>query len=99
MSTSTSLSTFCSPREKLPNRAILSIPYFDDLTMENEEDKQRTYAAIKEAYDYSKEHAHLQLETLDRHEILPDGRHRSTFSDGTVVTVNYADGSCEYSHI
>lgn len=71
----------------------------DDLTMENDEDKHRTFLAIREAYDYCKEHANLQLETLDRHEILPDGRHRSTFSDGTVVTVNYADGSCEYSHI
>lgn len=70
----------------------------DDLTMENEADEQRTLAAIRKAYDFSKEHANLQLETLDYHEILPDGRRRSTFSDGTVVTVNYADGSYEYTH-
>ncbi|MBQ0097239.1 MAG: hypothetical protein KBS53_06255, partial [Bacteroidales bacterium] len=70
----------------------------DDLTMENAADEQRTLAAIKKAYDFSKEHANLRLETLDYHEILPDGRRRSTFSDGTVVTVNYADGSYEYTH-
>lgn len=68
----------------------------EDLTFENEDDMVRSAREIRKAYDYCREFGHLQLETLDHHEILPDGRHRSRFSDGSVMTVDYQDGSWEY---
>ena len=60
-----------------------------DLYNKKEEDLDYAVAAIKRAYDEYEKYKYLQYEFLDNHEQLENGVYRSTFSDGTVVTVNY----------
>lgn len=47
--------------------------------------------AIKKAYDEYEKYKYLQYEFMENHEKLAEGVYRSTFSDGTTVTVNYND--------
>jgi len=67
----------------------------NDLYCIDEADIDRTVSAIKEAYDLHETYKWLQYEFMERHERLPDGSSRVTFSDGTVITANPAEGTFE----
>ena len=67
----------------------------DDLHCADEADIERTVSAIKEAYELHETYKWLQYEFMERHERLPDGASRVTFSDGTVITANPAEGTFE----
>ena len=45
--------------------------------------------AIKVAYDEYEKYKHLQYEFMENHEKLAEGVYRTTYSDGTVFTVDY----------
>lgn len=62
-----------------------------DLYNKTEEELATATAAIKKAYDEYEKYKYLQYEFMENHEKLADGIYRSTFSDGTTVTVNYND--------
>ena len=62
-----------------------------DLYNKTEEDLATAAAAIKKAYDEYEKYKYLQYEFMENHEKLAEGVYRSTFSDGTTVTVNYND--------
>ncbi len=67
----------------------------DDLHCADDADIDRTVAAIKEAYELHETYKWLQYEFMERHERLSDGTSRVTFSDGTVITANPAEGTFE----
>ena len=67
----------------------------DDLGCADEADIARTVAAVKEAYDLHETYKWLQYEFMERHETLPDGTVRVTFSDGTVIRSDPAHGTFE----
>ena len=62
-----------------------------DLYNKTEEELATATAAIKKAYEEYEKYKYLQYEFMENHEKLADGIYRSTFSDGTTVTVNYND--------
>ena len=45
--------------------------------------------AIKKASDEYEALKHLQFEFMENHEKISDGIYRSTYSDGTTITVDY----------
>ena len=49
--------------------------------------------AIKSAYDEYEQLKYLQYEFMEKHEKLSKDRYRVTYSDGTVITVDYAKGN------
>lgn len=61
----------------------------DDLHCANDEELDRATDAIKKAYDEYEALKHLQYEFIDNHEKLAEGVFRTTYSDGTAVTVDY----------
>jgi len=60
-----------------------------DLFANNDAEIERSVVAIKEAYDEYEELKHLQYEFMDDHRKLQDGVYQTTYSDGTVVIVDY----------
>ena len=60
-----------------------------DLHCANDADIERSEEAIKKAYDESVKLKDLQYEFMDNHEKLSEGVYRTTYSDGTVITVDY----------
>lgn len=64
-----------------------------DLHCATDEDIEKSVDAIKVAYDEYEELKHLQYEFMDNHEKLGDGIYRTTFSDGTKITVDYNNDS------
>ena len=55
----------------------------------NDADIERSVEAIKKAYDEYEKLKDLQYEFMDNHEKLSEGVYRTTYSDGTVITVDY----------
>lgn len=60
-----------------------------DLRCETEADAPECVAAIKAAWDEYLPLRDLQYEFMDNHEKLADGVYRTTYSDGTQITVDY----------
>lgn len=60
-----------------------------DLHCESDDAIRRSVDAIKKAYDEYEELKYLQYEFMDRHEKLSEGVYRTTYSDGTEITVDY----------
>ena len=60
-----------------------------DLTCENDEEISKTCAVLKEVYEEYEILKHLQYEFMENHEKLSDGVYRTTYSDGTQITVDY----------
>ena len=58
-----------------------------------EEEKNKSIEAIRKAYEYAEKYKNLQYETMEKHEKLSEGVYRTTFSDNTVVTVDYNEVS------
>lgn len=61
----------------------------NDLLCANEEQLEETFRQLKAMYDEYQPLAHLQYETMLRHDKIADGIYRVTYSDGTLVTVDY----------
>lgn len=64
----------------------------EDLTLRNEADFQRTIAAIKAMYDEYQKLSHLQYEFMIKHEKISSDIYEITYSDGSVITVDYGTG-------
>ena len=60
-----------------------------DLLCATEEDLSTSLDHLKAMYDEYKALSHLQLESMLRHDKLADGVYQVTYSDGTLVTVDY----------
>ena len=74
------------------NDCLLNI----DFSVEEKGDEiAKTVAAIKRAADDYDRMKHLQYEFIENHEKLDNGVVRVTYSDGSVITVDYLGG--EYS--
>ena len=61
-----------------------------DLYSRNDEDLDEAMGYIKTAYEEYEALQYLQYEFMDNHEKLSDTQYRTTFSDGTVIDVDYA---------
>lgn len=61
----------------------------NDLYSLTDEDLDRSVKAIKAAYDEYEPLQYLQYEFMENHEKLSDTLYRTTYSDGTTVTVDY----------
>ena len=61
----------------------------DDLYDQTPEQLDVSVAALKRAYDDYEALKHLQYEFMEKHERLPGGIARVTYSDGTVITVDH----------
>ena len=66
-----------------------------DLHGDNEETIDQAIEWIKLAADEYEQNKYLQYEFMDNHEKLAENVYRSTFSDGTTVTVDYDRETCE----
>ena len=66
-----------------------------DLFCANDADIERSVDALKTAYDEYEKFKHLQYEFMENHEKLSEGVYRTTYSDGTIITVDY--NACSYS--
>ena len=64
----------------------------NDLYCMTDEEIADSVAAIKRADEEYGKLSHLQYEFIDNHEKLEDGVYRVTYSNGTVITVNYNSG-------
>ena len=60
-----------------------------DLHSETEEDLQTVVSALKAGEDYLEKWGWLQYETIERHEKTADNVFRVTYSDGTIITIDY----------
>lgn len=61
----------------------------NDLVCDTQEQLERSVSQLREGQELNKILAPLQTAYFDRHEKLAPGVYRSTFSDGTVITVDY----------
>ena len=66
-----------------------------DLHGDNEETIDQAIEWIKLVADEYEQNKYLQYEFMDNHEKLAENVYRSTFSDGTTVTVDYDRETCE----
>lgn len=65
--------------------------WMGDLDLHSQSDEQIEIGtdAVKAAYDEYQPLKHLQYEFMENHEKLSEGVYRTTYSDGTTVTVDY----------
>ena len=66
-----------------------------DLRLLSDEDMDGVIRALREADDEHQKLKHLQYEFMENHEKLSEGIFRVTYSDGTVITVDYP--GCKYT--
>ncbi|MBQ2733162.1 MAG: hypothetical protein IJF74_03310 [Clostridia bacterium] len=69
--------------------------WMGDVDLYNKTDEQiaDSVAALKRAYDEFEPLKHLQYEFMDNHEKLGEKLYRTTYSDGTMITVDYKAGT------
>lgn len=60
-----------------------------DCTCTSDEDMKQSVAKIKQAYDLYNEMSDTIYAFMDKHEKLSDGVYRITYSNGTVINVDY----------
>lgn len=65
----------------------------EDFLCDTPEQMRESVAKIKNAYDEYQSLLPLQYEFMEQHEILPDGTRKTTYSDGSVLTVNYQNNT------
>ncbi|MGN1367327.1 MAG: DUF5696 domain-containing protein [Aristaeellaceae bacterium] len=65
----------------------------DDYHLACDKDRRESAAYIAQVAALYDRIAYLQRETMERHERLPDGSARVTYSDGTVMVVDYRQGT------
>ena len=68
----------------------------EDLTCADDQSLAASVAKVKEGYDEFNTLSHLQMEFMERHEMLASNVFRSAYSDGAEIISNY--GSHPYSH-
>ena len=61
----------------------------DDLICDTDEQLKNAVSAVKTAYDEYKKLMRLQTEFIEKHEEITEGVFRITYSDKTVITVDY----------
>ena len=66
-----------------------------DLYCDSDEAIEKSVSALKAAYDEYEPLRYLQYEFMENHEKLSDTLYRTTYSDGTTVTVDYEE--CSYT--
>ena len=71
----------------------------EDLYSDSDEAIERCGNAIKEAADEYDSLKYLQYEFIDNHEEIYDGVFRITYSDGTIITVDYNKGIYKVIHV
>ena len=64
-----------------------------DLHTDTPEETERTAEAISQAYREYEILKDLQYRFMEKHEKTGDGQYRTTFSDGTVIDVDYGSGT------
>ena len=69
-----------------------------DFTCDNDEDMKRSVSLVKSALDDYEPIRHLQLEFMDRYDILGNGLEMATYSDGTRLVGNFSNTAKEYEH-
>lgn len=62
-----------------------------DLHCHTEEERKESADIVKRTLDIWNEMSYLQLEFMEKHEEIAEGIFEVTYSDGSVVTVNYND--------
>ena len=62
----------------------------NDLRCDDDEQLAESVKAVKKAYDNIKTYSYLQYEMIEHHEKVSENMYRTTYSDGTVVTVDYS---------
>ena len=63
-----------------------------DLRLVSDEDMDGVVKALRDADEEYRTLKHLQYEFMDKHEKIGEDVYRVTYSDGTVITVNYHEG-------
>ena len=66
-----------------------------DLRLVADEDMDGVIKALRDAYEEFQQLKHLQYEFMENHEKIGDEIYRVTYSDGTVITVDYP--GCRYT--
>jgi len=66
-----------------------------DLLCATDEDLKASVNALKQMYDEYKALKHLSYELMIKHEKLSDGVYAVTYSDHTVITVDYNKNTYE----
>jgi len=61
----------------------------NDFYCHTDEERRESAAGIKKTMDIFGELSYLQYEFMENHEKLADGVYRTTYSDGTAITVDY----------
>jgi len=61
----------------------------NDFYCHTDEERRESAAKVKQTMDIFGKLSYLQYEFMDKHEKLSDGVYRTTYSDGTAVTVDY----------
>ncbi len=68
---------------------------FIDARCDTEEEMVKSVENVRKTYDQYKQLAYLQYEFMERHEKVSDGVYKVTYSDGTVITVDYNNETYE----
>ncbi len=61
----------------------------EDLTCNTDAETERSVNAIRDMYEEYSSLSHLQYEFMESHEKISDGIYKITYSDGTIITVDY----------
>ena len=69
------------------------LPYFGERYGNPSSMHERTAEAISQAYREYEILKDLQYRFMEKHEKTGDGQYRTTFSDGTVIDVDYGSGT------
>ena len=64
-----------------------------DLRLVSEDDLDGVIKALRDAYEEYQQLKYLQYEFMENHEKIGDDLYKLTYSDGTVITVDYI-GCC-----
>ena len=62
-----------------------------DLRLVSEDDLEGVIKALLEAYEEYQQLKYLQYEFMENHEKIDDDLYKVTYSDGTVINVDYID--------
>ena len=61
----------------------------DDFTLDTPQETEKSVIGVKETEDFYNQYSYLQYEFIERHEKIRDNVFQVTYSDGTVITVDY----------
>ena len=70
-----------------------------DCRCRDDEELKESVSKIKKGYDIYSELNFLQTEFMDKHEKIEEGVYRTTYSDGSTVTVNYNENTYKLERV